>query len=105
MRGERRRQRDSLIERLALASLAAPALLLVLITMLAPVAWLFALSFIGDDGGLSLTHYRRLLEQPSYARTFVTTFNVSLLTRDPAGYRSYFPKLKVVGPPPPVRAP
>ncbi len=73
-------KRDSLLERLQLASLAAPALLLVLITMLAPVAWLFALSFLGDDGALTLAHYRRLLEQPSYARTFVTTFKVSLLT-------------------------
>ena len=73
-------RRDSLSERLTLASLAAPALLLVLVTMIAPVAWLFALSFLGDDGALSLEHYRRMLEQPSYGRTFVTTFKVSLLT-------------------------
>jgi ABC-type spermidine/putrescine transport system permease subunit I len=73
-------RRDSLLERLALATLSAPALLLVLITMVAPVAWLFALSFLGDDGSLSLEHYRRMIEQPSYGRTFVTTFKVSLLT-------------------------
>jgi len=73
-------RRDSLLERLALASLSAPALLLVLVTMIAPVAWLFWLSLLGDDGALSLEHYRRMLEQPSYGRTFVTTFKVSLLT-------------------------
>ncbi len=73
-------KRDSLVERLLLASAAAPALLLVGVTMLAPVAWLFGLSLLGDDGNFSLTHYQRLLEQPSYGRTFVTTFKVSLLT-------------------------
>ena len=45
-------------ERLALISLAAPALLLVVVTMLVPVGWLFWLSFTADDGSLSLEHYR-----------------------------------------------
>jgi len=72
--------RDALRERLALLSLSAPAFVLVLVTMILPVAWLFWLSFLADDGGLSLEHYRRLIEQPSYARTFVVTFQVSLLT-------------------------
>ena len=48
--------------------------------MLLPVAWLFWLSFLADDGSFSLEHYRRMLEQPSYGRTFLTTFEVSLLT-------------------------
>ncbi|MEP7085451.1 MAG: ABC transporter permease [Betaproteobacteria bacterium] len=71
---------DALRERLALFSLSAPAILLVLITMIVPVLWLFSLSFIADDGSLSLVHYRRLVEQPSYGRTFLVTFEVSLLT-------------------------
>ena len=53
---------------------------LVLVTMVLPVAWLFGLSFLADDGSWSLEHYRRLVEQPSYRRTFVATFQVSLLT-------------------------
>ncbi|HSC98833.1 MAG TPA: ABC transporter permease [Casimicrobiaceae bacterium] len=73
-------RRDQLRERIALLSLCAPALLLVLVTMLLPIAWLFSLSFAADDGTLSLVHYRRMLEQPSYARIFVMTFKVSLVT-------------------------
>ena len=73
-------RRDGVLERLALLGLSAPALLLVLVTMLVPVAWLFGLSLLADDGSLSLEHYRRMLEQPSYGRTFLVTFQVSLLT-------------------------
>jgi ABC-type spermidine/putrescine transport system permease subunit I len=72
--------RDAQRERLRIACLAAPALLLVFVTMVLPVGWLFWLSFLADDGSLTLEHYRRMLEQPSYARTFRTTFEVSLLT-------------------------
>ena len=73
-------KRDERRERLALLGLSAPALLLVLVTMVLPVGWLFGLSFLADDGSWSLEHYRRMLEQPSYGRTFVTTFKVSLFT-------------------------
>ncbi len=73
-------RRDDVTERLLLFGLAAPALLLVIITMLLPVGWLFWLSFLDDSGAASLEHYRRMLEQPSYARTFRTTFEISLLT-------------------------
>jgi ABC-type spermidine/putrescine transport system permease subunit I len=73
-------RRDGMRERLALLSLTAPALLLVLVTMLLPIAWLFSLSFTADDGSLSLVHYRRMVEQPSYARIFVMTFKVSVIT-------------------------
>ena len=73
-------RRDELVERLALVSLCGPALLLVLVTMVLPIAWLFGLSLQADDGSLSLVHYRRLVEQPAYARIFVTTFKVSFLT-------------------------
>jgi ABC-type spermidine/putrescine transport system permease subunit I len=73
-------KRDERRERLALLGLSAPALLLVTVTMIVPVGWLFALSFLADDGSFSLEHYRRMLEQPSYGRTFAMTFRVSALT-------------------------
>jgi len=63
-----------------LLGLVSPALLLVAVLMLVPVGWLFWLSVLSDGGSLSLEHYRRLWEQPSYGRTFVTTFQVSALT-------------------------
>ncbi len=71
---------DALRERLSLLGLSAPAFLLVLIAMVAPMLWLFGLSFLADNGSFSLEHYRRLIAQPSYGRIFLTTFNVSLLT-------------------------
>jgi putative spermidine/putrescine transport system permease protein/spermidine/putrescine transport system permease protein len=73
-------KRDAAAEKLAFLGLAAPALVLALLTMILPVAWLFWLSFVGDDGALSLVHYRHMVEQPSYRRTFAVTFEVSLLT-------------------------
>jgi ABC-type spermidine/putrescine transport system permease subunit I len=72
-------RRDARTERLALFGLGLPALLLVTITMVLPVAWLFWLSFLGDDGALSLVHYARLIEQPSYARIFRATFEISAI--------------------------
>jgi ABC-type spermidine/putrescine transport system permease subunit I len=73
-------RRDERVERWLLLGLSAPALALVLLTMIVPVAWLFGLSFQADDGSWSLEHYRRMIEQPSYGRTFVTTFKISLQT-------------------------
>lgn len=73
-------QRSALRERLSLLSLVLPAMLLIVVIMVLPVGWLFYLSFLSDAGSFSLEHYRRMWEQPSYARTFWVTFQVSLLT-------------------------
>ncbi len=70
----------ALSERICLLSLASPAFLLVTVIMVLPVGWLFYLSVLSDNGSFSLEHYRRIWEQPSYARTFWVTFEVSLLT-------------------------
>jgi len=73
-------RRDARRERLAMMGLCSPALLLVLVILVIPTGWLFGLSFIADDGNLTLEHYRRMVESKSYARIFRTTFEVSLLT-------------------------
>ena len=73
-------RRSALFERVGLVGLVAPALFLIVVTMLAPVAWLLYLSVLSDSGAFSLEHYQRMWEHPSYARTFLTTFQVSLLT-------------------------
>lgn len=73
-------RQDERRERWLLLGLSAPAVLLVVVTLVLPVAWLFGLSFVGDDGRFTLEHYQRMLEQPSYGRTFWTTFKVSALT-------------------------
>ena len=73
-------RRSALFERWGLLGLVAPALLLITVTMLLPVGWLFYLSLLSDAGEFSLEHYQRMWEHPSYARTFWTTFQVSFLT-------------------------
>ncbi|MGA8261251.1 MAG: ABC transporter permease, partial [Arenicellales bacterium] len=77
---ERALRRDARRESLTLFGLSSPALLLVLVIMVAPVGWLFWLSFIGKDGHLSLENYQRLMASKSYLRVFITTFEVSALT-------------------------
>ncbi len=73
-------RRDAARERLALAGLSVPALLLVGATMILPVGWLFVLSFLDDSGAPSLANYRRLLARPAYARILFATFEISILT-------------------------
>ncbi len=73
------RQQESR-EQWMLLSLATPALLVVVAIIVIPVGWLFYLSFIGGDGEPSLEHYRKMIEYKSYARVFLITFQVSLLT-------------------------
>jgi ABC-type spermidine/putrescine transport system permease subunit I len=71
---------DGVREQRMLLSLATPAVLAVIAIIVIPVGWLFYLSFVGNDGQLTLENYQRMIEYKSYARTFVTTFQVSLLT-------------------------
>ena len=73
-------RQDELLERLKLFGLSSPALLLILVILVLPVGWLFYVSFIGADGQFSLENYQRMIERRSYARIFVTTFQVSFLT-------------------------
>jgi putative spermidine/putrescine transport system permease protein/spermidine/putrescine transport system permease protein len=63
-----------------LLSLSTPALLAIVLIVVIPVGWLFYLSFIGSDGQLSLENYQKMIQYKSYARVFLTTFQVSLLT-------------------------
>lgn len=67
-------------EQWTLLSLAVPALITVVLIILIPVGWLFYLSFVGSDGELSLQHYSKMVQYKSYARVFLTTFQVSVLT-------------------------
>jgi putative spermidine/putrescine transport system permease protein/spermidine/putrescine transport system permease protein len=64
-------------EQWMLGSLALPGLLLIAIVALAPIVWLFWLSF-RDAEGLTLVHYARLLH-PSYLITLQSTFELSFL--------------------------
>lgn len=67
-------------ERILLFGLSLPALVLVTVTMIIPVGWLFWLSALDDRGHLSFVNYARLIDQPSYARILLATLEISLLT-------------------------
>ena len=71
-------ERDSVREQTMLLGLAGPALLLVLVLVIAPGLWLVGLSFVGEHG-LSLEHYARLISEPSYRRIFQTTFEIAFI--------------------------
>ena len=64
-------------EQWLLGGLALPGLLLIGIVALAPIVWLFWLSF-RDAEGMTLAHYARLLH-PSYLITLGSTFELSFL--------------------------
>ncbi len=64
-------------ENLRFLGLASPAFLLVLFLLVLPVLWLFFLS-VYENGGFTLRHYARMLEDPSYARSLWLTLQVSL---------------------------
>lgn len=72
--------RDAVIERLGGLLLLAPCLVLVFVCVVLPCGWLFWLSAFGVGGNLSTENYARILESESYARIFLVTFEVSLLT-------------------------
>lgn len=67
-------------EQRVLMSLALPAVIAVVVVIAIPVGWLFYLSFVGSDGQFTFEHYSKMLKYKSYARVFVTTFQVSILT-------------------------
>lgn len=76
---ERALAADHRRERLILLGLCVPALLLTIAVILVPVGWLSFLSFFDDTGAPSLRNYARLVEQPSYIKTFKATFEVALV--------------------------
>ncbi len=68
---------DERRERLTIAGLSLPALLLVTVCLIIPVGSLLALSFIGAQGDLSLENYQRLIDNKAYLAIFLTTFEIS----------------------------
>lgn len=66
-------------ERWARLALVLPALAPVALLLIAPFGWLTWLSLHDAEGQLSLANYRALAEQPATIRTFMTTFQVSLI--------------------------
>lgn len=72
-------EQDRRNEDWSMIKLALPALIVVTILMVAPIAWLLSLSFVGADGQLSLENYTRLFSEGSYIQMFITTFRVAFI--------------------------
>jgi len=77
---ERALRKQQKREQRLLLSLATPAIVVVIAIIVIPVGWLFYLSFVGSDGQWTLEHYSKMIKYKSYARVFITTFQVSALT-------------------------
>jgi putative spermidine/putrescine transport system permease protein len=58
------------------AALLVPGLLMIGALLLLPLGWLLGLSLL-EDGAPSLIHYRRLIADPSYAKSFLVTFQIA----------------------------
>ena len=67
-------------EQWMILGLAAPSLFSIIAIIMIPVGWLFYLSFLGNEGDFSLVNYQRMIEYKSYARVYLITFQVSILT-------------------------
>lgn len=64
-------------ERRRFLALPIPALLLVAVICVVPVACLFWISFAGPDG-FTLVNYTRILDNPGYLKILRTTFSISV---------------------------
>jgi len=67
-------------EQWLLLGLAAPSIVTIIFVIMIPLGWLFYLSFLGKGGEFSLINYQRMIEYKSYARVYMITFQVSILT-------------------------
>jgi len=67
-------------EQWMLLGLAAPSIVTIIFVIMIPLGWLFYLSLLGKGGDFSLVNYERMIEYKSYARVYMITFQVSILT-------------------------
>ncbi|MBN3723289.1 ABC transporter permease [Burkholderia sp. Ac-20379] len=70
--------RSRLGEQLRLGALMVPALLIVLMVLVAPILWLGWQSLLDVSGMLTLSNYTRLFS-PLYRNAFISTFEMSAL--------------------------
>jgi putative spermidine/putrescine transport system permease protein/spermidine/putrescine transport system permease protein len=70
--------RDARREFYGMAALCLPSFILVFILLILPIGWLFWMSLFNVDGAFSAENYIRMFDS-TYARTFLTTFQVGFL--------------------------
>ncbi|MDX8533085.1 ABC transporter permease [Mesorhizobium sp. VK25A] len=72
-------EKDKRLESRALMRLTLPALLIVGLLMVAPIAWLLSMSLFGQNGELSFENYSLFFDEPVYRDMFLNTFEVAFL--------------------------
>lgn len=70
-------EKDRQAEARSILRLTFPALLIVGILMLAPIAWLLSMSFVDLEGNLSFANYELFFLQPVYREMFINTFKIA----------------------------
>lgn len=66
-------------EERAMIWLTAPALAIVLILMVCPIALLLSLSLVEQDGSLGFHNYMLFFAEPAYVQMFVNTFMIAIV--------------------------
>lgn len=72
-------EKDKRAEARSMMQLTFPALLIVGLLMVAPIAWLLSMSFFGQNGELSLENYRLFFGEPVYRDMFLNTFQIAFI--------------------------
>jgi ABC-type spermidine/putrescine transport system permease subunit I len=67
-------------ENAQLFGLTVPGILVLILALVVPLGVMTVLSFVGEDGSLSLENYQRVVESAVYGRIFGITFLVAFLT-------------------------
>lgn len=70
---------DKRSEQRSMLRLTVPALLIVGLLMVAPIAWLLSMSFVNADGQLGVENYRLFFGEPVYRDMFVSTFVIAFV--------------------------
>lgn len=73
-------RRDGMLAQLGFFGLALPAVLLVTIAIVVPLAAMLWISIARPDGTVSLDTYLKIMSTPVYTRSVLTTFQVSGMT-------------------------
>lgn len=71
--------REKRAESRAMMRLTLPALFVVGLLMVVPIAWLLSMSFVGQDGQLSLENYKLFFAEAVYRQMFVSTFMIAFV--------------------------
>src|SRR5262249_5408843 len=72
-------RRDERRERVRLTLLAVPAVIVILLVIVAPLVWMLSISLKGPDGTLSFHNYRLLIEEGTNIAIIGTTLKIAFL--------------------------